>query len=596
MPLIERLAPGQVLARISFDDCLRPRPRRPMPADVAAWALALPVPETLHAIGLAGPMREAVGPLWAAVLSRFRQGLRIESGEHAPVVVHCDTVRYELTPRRRVHARMPALGGGYQGIPVEVGTPFPSWTWVRLLAMREPEAVAPLMHSIHVRRLAGMMPANPQPGGLELQALAWLADTVEGLARRCIDGLRMREHLRRALALDPALLSAARRARPRDLPKQDICNDWWNRCIEHRELLLEVQALAPGLLPIVGQLVWAGKVSPHLRNVDFLRQIIDDKLTRSDWRRLSRESPRPVWAMYRNGSIRSFRSLRGFLACWARLHRGLPTGMRMPLAMFDSLARTWVGPLADHTMPPVRWPGTPAATRQAIERYFRARARGEGGRFVEDEWGPVVRWAADYAGTGRSPVGHWSTLKRLAAEDERRVRAGLAGKRWPCPLPRFEDERFAAIAICTGEALADEAIAMRHCADRLATKCADGNLQVYSLRDRFTGKRLASVSIEIRHDGAELAEVARSLNRKPDADELAFAGKLAKSLSQQIKSQTESRARRTLPVPASEAKAMYMERKDSTAYAFVEPSSTGWKGYRVQSSGEIREILGSSPN
>lgn len=326
MSLIERRPPGKVLARISLDDCLRARPRRPLPPDIARWAAGLPVPAPLAGMGLAGPLREAVAPLWAAVLARFRQGLRIEAGEHARVVVHCDTVRYEFTPHGAVHAFMPRLGGGYEPISVEVGTPFPSWQWVRLLAMREPEAVQPFMQSIHVRRLAGTVPANVLPGGLEQQALLWLADVIEGLARRCIDGVRMREHLRAALAIDPDLLLAARMARPRRYAGCDVQTDWWNECVQRREALLELRTHAPGLLPIYGEMVARGQISPRIRTVAQLREAICKDLGTAAWRRLARESPRPVWVMYRNQQIRSPQSLQGLISGWRTCIAACPRG------------------------------------------------------------------------------------------------------------------------------------------------------------------------------------------------------------------------------------------------------------------------------
>jgi hypothetical protein len=354
---------------------------------------------------------------------------------------------------------------------------------------------------------------------------------MEGLARRCIDGLRMRAHLRHALAIDPTLLLAARRARSRHLVKQDVSTIGWNRCIEHRKTLLGLQSNTPGLVPLYGQLMWESNVSPHPPNVGALRDAMVSGLSPADWKRLSRESARPVWEMYRAHRVRSLNSLKGFVACWARLHRGLPAGMRMPLALWEPLARTWVGPLSDYAMPPVRWPGTPAATRQAIERYLAARACGSGQRFLDEEWAPVVRWAGDYTNSGRPAVRHWSTLKRLAAQDERRLTAKLAGMRWDSPLPRFESGRLLALAIQTGEDLAEEAIAMRHCADRFASKCASGEMHIYKLRDRLTGERLATLSLATGKKGVSLDQVARSLNREPTPIQMAFARKLVAKIN-----------------------------------------------------------------
>jgi hypothetical protein len=87
------------------------------------------------------------------------------------------------------------------------------------------------------------------------------------------------------------------------------------------------------------------------------------------------------------------------------------------------------------------------------------------------------------------------------------------------------------LAIQTGEDLAEEAIAMRHCADRFASKCASGEMHIYRLRDRLTGERLATLSLAAGKKGVSLDQVARSLNREPAPMQLAFARKLVAKIN-----------------------------------------------------------------
>jgi hypothetical protein len=123
----------------------------------------------------------------------------------------------------------------------------------------------------------------------------------------------------------------------------------------------------------------------------------------------------------------------------------------------------------------------------------------------------------------------------MAAQDERRLTAKLAGMRWDSPLPRFESGRLLALAIQTGEDLAEEAIAMRHCADRFASECASGEMHIYSLRDRVTGERLATLSLATRKKEVSLDQVARSLNREPTPMQLAFARKLVAKINRSMR-------------------------------------------------------------
>lgn len=533
--VVHRLPPGQVIARVSFEPCLLPRPRRALPADIAQWARALPVPARLARFGLAGPLREAVAPLWAAWLARFRQGLRIErEGEGDDrVVVHCDTVRYRVTARGKVHAFCPTLQGDYEACAVEVGNPFFSWAWVRTLAEREVEAVAPLYQSVLVRELAGMLPEDCDAADIIRECNQWLSPIIVGLARRCVDGVRIRALLRDALALDPELLAAARRTRTGVRDKHGVSSGWWNCCVDYAEPLKELQRIAPGLLPLFGMLMAGRKVNPYRLDLREVRERLTKQgLSPDDWKRLLAKPARPVWQMYFDGVIQGAGALHGFLVGWAKLHRGLPDGLWMPRALFEPLARTYVGPHADNALPPLRWPGTPVATREAILSYRKARCEGRGHDFVESEWGRVVRWAGNYETQGeRAPVRHWSTARRRAEQHERMITASLAGQRWTVPLAQFEDCGLMAVALTTGEQLAEEAIAMRHCADRFVSDCAAGKLVVYSVRRSLTGQRVATASISIAPIGARLCEISRSLNREPSAQEKEFGASLARRVN-----------------------------------------------------------------
>lgn len=594
MSWIKRMPPGDVIAHVPFEACFRATPRRPLPTDMAAWAQSLTVPPRFAKLGMAQALRGAVPALWSAWLARFRQGLRIERDGDARVIVHCDTVRYRVLPNGEVSAEMPRAGGGYEPISVQVGTPFPSWTWARLIALREPEAVTPLMQAIHVRRLAGLARRNASPGDLEEQALQWLAGVIERLARRCIDGLQMRRLLREALGVDPVLLETARRARARTHRKTDVSSDWWNQCLAHREALLELQRVASALVPLYGELISHGKVEPGRLDWTYFRHTVAvEGLLPAKWRFLMHDPAKPVWQMYREGLIGSLEHLCAFLTSWAKLHDGLPEGVRLPRALWEPLARTSVDLVRGHVLPPILWPLTPRATRQAIDRYHRAAARGEGADFVENEWGPVVRWAANYAeANAGTPVNHWGTARREAAEDERRIKARNEHVSWPVLVPELEDGDLYAIALANGLELAEEAIAMRHCADRYAKRCGDGELLIFSIRDIATDKRLASVAIEVGREGARLVEVARSLNRVPSKEEIAFAEKLAKAVSDQVKVRAQAKAKLKTPIPPSGPGVLFMERNDSDVYAFIQSTGTGWEGYKYQPCGTVKPISG----
>lgn len=594
MSLIERKPPGEVIAHIPLDACLRPRPQRPLPQDMATWSRALPVAGRLAELGLSQALREAVPPLWEAWLSRFQQGLRIEREGDVRVVVHCDTVRYRQGPTGEVTAEIPMAGGGYGKLSVEVGTPFPSWTWARLIAVREPEAVVGLRQAIQTRELAGLLGPAESVASVEGAALDWSARVIEGLARRCIDGVAMRRRLVGALDLEPQMVQIARRARPRALRQCDLPSSWWNQCLTHREALLELAQIAPALIPLYGELMHFNHVKPGRLDWTHLKSLIAPAgLKHARWQFLMRDRAAPVWRMRREGLIPSLRYLCEFLVGWAAVHDTLPPGCRLPRALWELLARTSVDRVTGHVLPPVLWPVMPKATAQAIARYRAAAARGEATEFIEKEWGPVVRWAANYAGQNPgTPVKHWSTARRQAACDERRIRARTQGLSWTVQVPRYERDGLYAIALATGSELAEEAIAMRHCADRYAPQCDRGGMVVYSLRDAAADARLASAAIEISPRGAELVELARSLNREPDDRERRFAMRLAEYVAQQVKAAALLPHIGEVTIPPAGSGTLFMERRDSDVYAFIQVTDRGWKGYKYLPCGTVRAISG----
>lgn len=110
----------------------------------------------------------------------------------------------------------------------------------------------------------------------------------------------------------------------------------------------------------------------------------------------------------------------------------------------------------------------------------------------------------------------WVDLVRRARRvDTGRLRRACRIHRcWPCPTvePREPDQELEIVVLSTAEALHDEGDAMRHCAARYAVDCAEGKAQVASVRDRKTGKSIATVLWRRARDGWVLAEVVGFAN------------------------------------------------------------------------------------
>jgi hypothetical protein len=413
---------------------------------------------------------------------------------------------------------------------VEIGRPLPHWTWVRTIANLEidlSEDGGWLARAIYARRLAGLL--NQEPGLVETVARKWVVEAV--------DLFEMRQRLRAALAPDPHLLEIARRAWPRTRPDIDLASCTWTLCLAHREQLTELYRLAAGLLPYFGELINTGKVNPAQPVMQILRRALGGKaLPPGDWKLLLGDSLRPLWQMLRAGEIAGHASIRGFLRDWAVLHRGLPREARLPLALWAPLTRTWIEPCGKLVSPPIRWPFPKKVTQQAIHRYRELQQQGLGQRFVDDEWGPVVRWAANYGQQETVPtVRTWSAALREARNDEKRLRAKAGATSWPAPLSKYAAGAFQGLALTSPLDLAEEAIAMRNCTDRYAEECSKGTIVVYSLRHATTHQRLATFCAQINARGAELSEIKRSLNRLPSEEEVSFAHRTLDALNERLR-------------------------------------------------------------
>ena len=107
----------------------------------------------------------------------------------------------------------------------------------------------------------------------------------------------------------------------------------------------------------------------------------------------------------------------------------------------------------------------------------------------------------------------WSAALREAKSYQRRLRFTAEPQSWHASLRKYTGGVFVGIALTTSLDLAEEAIAMRHCADRYAEECAQGKTVVYSLRDDVTHQRLATFCVQMKPRGAERADIKRSLNR-----------------------------------------------------------------------------------
>jgi hypothetical protein len=520
--------------RIALDDCRFARPRRPLPDDLDRWAQTLRLPPPFARFGMAMTLRATLLRCWQAFESSYALGIEVRVGATGREVVCFGAMVYRIDG-----AGCPItthLRDGH-GRPVqrdlEMVRPLPDWRWVRDVLQAHAGLMWGLRCDLEERNLAGVI--NPFQAIVLMQhAWRWLAETITRMARRTIDLRAMRARLEGALALDAELVALARRMRPHAGAGVEGAGGWLARVAASRDAAREMARLAPGLLPFLGALLAEpadGGLSASQPSLATIRGMLRAAgATPADWRFLLIDPARPVWRMVRAGRIRGVEDIARFLGDWARLHRGLPGDRRLPSALWEPLADTWVVRLTDHVSPPVRWPFGPEVTAEAIRRWREAARTGRGEEFVAGEYGLLVRWAADYAEEGRPRLRSYRNALAAARRHDRRLRAAAATAaagpwKFP-PVPDLEGP-WVVVPLRTPGDLVEEAIALHHCADRRADLCALGFTRLYSIRRRADGARIATIEVFTgKGKSPSLVEAKGLLNRPPPGEVLAFAKRL----------------------------------------------------------------------
>jgi hypothetical protein len=126
-------------------------------------------------------------------------------------------------------------------------------------------------------------------------------------------------------------------------------------------------------------------------------------------------------------------------------------------------------------------------------------------RFVDDEVVPLAHWffatlqhqepEANLLKAG------WPTLKRLHQESRReqtlqREARSPAPAQWPVFVPAVEWEGLRFVSLASDAALLAEGAAMNHCIGGYGQRCRGGMLRAYSIRDRKSGTRVATLTVE----------------------------------------------------------------------------------------------------
>lgn len=498
----------------------RRNPGRPLPAFVT-WIDRQPLSIGTDVARDDAAVREAARALWSIAESRLALGVRVRRYAKWRIATVFGVLEYRISEDgRRVEGASTVSGCGRLlsgNVPIDAG--LTAWGFAQTLLGDDRRKLilsieAALQGADRTARFEGKLVKAVTDRAVRL---------VDRYLRRHVDIAGVWRRVMEAMALDAEVLRMARRIEGTRRWRSTLTTAMYDSFRGLLPALLEVERLEPALTP----LAWATRHHWSKRKVAPLKHLRETLANRgcdaADWRRLRTALPRPVWDHWCQNKIGGSERLLDFVADWARVHRGLPESVRMPMAMWDLLARTSVEKDEDRLLPPVAWPCRPAVLQGALDAWCKAKGPGSRQAFVEGHWARVVRWSAHYGGEvppGRKTT--WAAVLAAATEDERlrRARAQAATLRWRSPIETFTYGGVHVVPLTDPVALTEEAIALRHCADTFQQACAAGTAHLFSFRDIATGQRRSTLALRNTCGRIALDELRRMANRPPtDEDE-----------------------------------------------------------------------------
>jgi hypothetical protein len=325
----------------------------------------------------------------------------------------------------------------------------------------------------------------------------WLANAAYALLRRDERFVRLRRSiLPQALGLDPEIFSIALKARP--LPwAGNLTATIFNRVWRQEAMFRRVARENPQLLPLVYVALVDKALDPKADPVRTLYcRVLEAGLGKAAWRYLAKHGTRflrPAWEAAGDGSrlrtaLEVLRVLEG---------AGLPPPP--PASALRAIFPNWPADRRRRFRP--GWCEVAGEVLGvALREADRVRASHEFDGYLQELRG-VVRWArAERPALGKQQRrAGWRPLVRKALERERveSVCKFRGPESWDSAVGEFCTERYLVVPLDTSRALVEESLAMRNCAASMYGECLLDVTRLFSVRDRCSGKRLATIGLTV---------------------------------------------------------------------------------------------------
>ena len=348
----------------------------------------------------------------------------------------------------------------------------------------------------------------------------WLAGTAYRLLRRNAEFRDLRRRLPGLLRIPAEILSIALACRPRPVgPLIDSrsVNDVWRNEKAFRLVARENPQLLPLLFAFVSRIPDGETVHTKDPVQTVKERLRQGGVTDAAWRYLTKHGARIFripWELTGNQcpmevAIRYLHALD---------EAGLPPPpppsiQRVLLHGYNPHVNEMIT-LEEHFQVMI----DPVALRAGLLEADRRRRQGKVAGYAEEFLG-VCWWSAhipELLDDNQIKAG-WSWFVRRWQEAElvRRKLDESENLRWTTRLDEFADEVVKVVPLCSSEDLIREGQAMRNCLETYASRCEDGEFEVYSVRDAVTGKRLGCVGVRYEEFGCPVIVDTKGIANTP---------------------------------------------------------------------------------
>lgn len=164
--------------------------------------------------------------------------------------------------------------------------------------------------------------------------------------------------------------------------------------------------------------------------------------------------------------------------------------------------------------------------------------------FIE-EFLAVCQWSSEIGvlmrENGTKPRWPWLAKQARLVEADQALMEVSRFEAWPTRVPEFESGPWLVKPVLNSLELFHEASAMRNCLQKYLESCQTGKTEIYSVRERDTGKRKASIGLAFSDTFAALFDVKGFANQPPDKD----IERLANALLDRIRNDSSDGSKRS---------------------------------------------------